>query len=443
MDALSRAFADADRIRTAARKAAGAGGLLTSGAGRISSQPSLSRAVDQYEHGSKGWAYVAVRAIAQRIAGQDVFAAKLTDTRQQRRKLTLPDSMKAFGDRLEPLATHPILQAIDRPNPLMVRWPLMYFTVANLELTGRAFWWWADGEIWPLPSSWVEPSDNLRTSWKVRPTGVVEPFDVPGDDIAHFCLPDPANPFGSLSPLQSQASAVATDESIQQAQHRSFTNGNFPQLMIRAGRLPGMLPGQDGERPILEPEQRKELIGAIKSIYRGAVNSSEPLIIDGMIEGVERLSDKPGEMDFMESGKAVKSRILQAFGVNPMIVGEIEGANRAQAVVAEQTFCQFTINPLIDLMSQTLTAWSQLAFGESLAVWIAPCIAHDAELELQRWETAAKLGYVSQNEFRRQLLNLPDVDGGDDFRDPLTGKPRERSINHNGRMLEPSRNGRH
>jgi len=442
MDALSRAFADADRMRTSARKTAGPGGSLTSGAGAVIGKPSLSRAVEQYRHGNRGWAYVAVRAIAQRIAGQDIFAARLSATRRQRQMLMLPDSMKAFGDRLEPLSSHPILQAIDRPNPLMVRWSLMDSTVANLELTGRAFWWWSDGEIWPLPASWVEPGDNLRTTWKIRPSGLAEPFEVSGNAVAHFCLPDPSNPFGSLSPLQSQASAVATDESIQTAQHRSFVNGNFPQLIVKAGHLPGMLPGDKGERPVLTPEQRKELISAIKTIYRGAVNYHEPLIVDGLIEDVERLSDKPGEMDFLDSGKQTKSRILQAFGVNPMIVGEIEGANRAQAVVAEQTFCRFTLNPLIDLMSQTLTAWVQRAFGESLAVWIAPCIARDAELELQRWELAAKLGYVSQNEYRRQLLNLPDVEGGNDFRDPLTGQPRKHHVSRN-RLPEPSRNGRH
>ena len=440
-DALARAFADADGMRDAARKAVGdSGAKLSAGPGGFTRRPSLSQAREQFEHGNKGWAAVAVRAIAQRIAGQDVFAARLTDRNLKAvAEHQLPGGFKSFGDRLEPLATHPILSAINRPNSLMVRWHLLTFTVANLEITGRAFWWWSNGEIWPLPASWVEPSDNLRTAWKIRPAGIVEAFEVPGTSVAHFCLPDPSNPFGSLSPLQTQAEAVATDEAIQTAQHRSFKNGAFPQLMLKAGRMPGIAPGEDGERPVLTNDQRQELIEAIRTLYRGAVNYGEPLIIDGLIEGVERLTTTPGEMEYLDSGKATKSRILEAFGVSPHIVGEIGNANRAQAAVAESTFCEFTINPLIELLSQTLTAWAQGAFLEPLALWISPCRANDPELQLDRWKAAASLGYVSGNEFRRTILNLPDRPELDTLIDPLTGEPRKHATRT---RFEFSANGR-
>jgi phage portal protein BeeE len=51
-------------------------------------------------------------------------------------------------------------------------------------------------------------------------------------------------------------------------------------------------------------------------------------------------------VDFLESGQSTKSRIFQSFGVNPIIVGEIAGANRAYAAVAEAVFCSNVINPL-------------------------------------------------------------------------------------------------
>ena len=256
--------------------------------------------------------------------------------------------------------------------------------------------------IWPLPSSWVEAGDPLRGSWKVR-TRFGETFEVPSDEMALFSLPDPADPFGSVSPLQTQSPAVATDESIQTAQFRSFKNGLFPGLMIRAGTLPGMMPGQTGERPHLGPEQRRELVQSIRAVCEGAANYGEPLILDAMIEGVERLTDKPAEMDFLDSGKAVKSRIMQAYGVNPLVVGEIEGANRAQAVVAEEVFVSGAVNPLLEMIGQAMSRWVCPRFArptERLVCWIDPAKAHDAELSLKQWEAGLRSGAVGKGEYR-------------------------------------------
>jgi len=47
------------------------------------------------------------------------------------------------------------------------------------------------------------------------------------------------------------------------------------------------------------------------------------------------------------------------------------------------------------------------------------------------------LGYVTQNEYRRMVLNLPDAAGGDVFLDPLTGEPRKAAsgVSRNGRVI--------
>lgn len=262
----------------------------------------------------------------------------------------------------------------------------------------------------------------LRGTWKLRPFGGIEEIELPGDAVASFYLPDPSNPFASVSPLQAQATAVATDEQIQLAQHRAFANGIHPGMAIKVGKLPGMMPGEAGERPVLEPEQRRELIDMMRRLYAGVLNRHEPIILDGMIEGIERLTNLPAEMDFLESGATVKARIMQAFGVNPIIVGEIDGANRAQAWVAEKSFVDNTCNPIIELMGQVLTAWvgGHVAHdGERLVIWIDPCRADDPEQRLAEWKEARQGCFITQNEFRTQVLNLPAVEGGDVFRDAL------------------------
>src|SRR5205823_2678694 len=111
-------------------------------------------------------------------------------------------------------------------------------------------------------------TNQLHESWILRPDYSTEEFTLANDDVPSFTLPDPSNPFGAISPLQSQAAAVSTDESIQTAQYRSFTDGIVPALMLRVGKLPGMTPG-DGERPVLTAEQRIEINETFKRLHRG------------------------------------------------------------------------------------------------------------------------------------------------------------------------------
>ncbi|MBL8826577.1 MAG: phage portal protein [Planctomycetaceae bacterium] len=444
---LGTAFAAADRVRhNALVKAADVRptGITASSPSVVSRNMSRGAEV-QYQH-FNGWQYVAIRAIAQRIAGQSVCVGRLTKKQTIRKAMAakMPRMFKSMADRVVPLDSHPLRDAIADPNPLMVRWSLLYVTVAGLELTGKAFWWMVDTpdglQIWPVPAHWVEPMDNMRTAWLIRPPHSPEPIPVPGDAMAFFYLPDPSDPFGAVSPLSTQANAVDADEAIQEAQRRAFQNGVFPKMVITAGRLPGMN-GGEGQRPILEEGQRKQIIAAIKTLYQGVAKYDEPIILDGLIESVNKISNTPAEMDFLASGKQTKSRIMQAFGVNPMVTGEIEGANRAQAVVAEENFCSNAINPLLEMMSQVMTAWVGSAYAsdrEKLVVWIECCKPHDAEQSLKEWEVGLKLGAATPNEYRVTVLNLPAIaglddpyvpvgmmarDDGDETTEPSTGDP--------------------
>lgn len=383
------------------------------------SDGNAGQAAEQYRH-FYGHVYTAITAIAKKVAGQKVFVGRAPQLAAGPRT-----QKSSLGEMLEPLAAHPLLDVLADPNPLMTSWQMKYATICSLQLTGRSYWWLLRGEnsrpqIWPIPATWVRAGNSLRTYFEVRPLGQVEPINVPGDQLAYFCLPDPANPFGSHSPLQSQALAIDVDEAIQQSQSRSFRNPH-PGLILSAGRMPDpQNPGKDGRRPNLTVEQRNQLIHSILSVYSGVQNYGHPIILDGLIDDVRKLSNTPAEMDFLGSGTQTRARIFQAYGVNPLIVGEILGANRAQAVVAEQNFVGNVINPLLMLLSEVLTEWVGPWFsgGEKLQVWFEPAVANDPELRQKSWELGARFGIVTTNEIRRGLLNLPDVPGGDELIKP-------------------------
>jgi phage portal protein BeeE len=416
----------------------------------------MMQAGEQYRHFS-GWVYACVRPIAQRIAGQVLRVARLlapppgsrslrpagTKTWSKRtrraawdpRKERLPTHVKQVigdGGDVEILDGHRLLDTVNDPNPVMTRFALLYVTVASLELTARAFWWVRprdaatreyDGqwEIWPLPASWVQPvygERRLYDEWEVTPPDAPKPYRVPGEQIVYFNYPDPSTMLGTVSPLQAVARSVSTDEAMTEAQRRGLLNGNNPDLLITIGRHPDVqgAPGVHPERPILTHHQRSQLIGTIRQFFQGVVRHGDPLILDGLIQDAKRLSNTPREMDYGGSGKIVKERISQGFGVNPVIMGQLEGANRASATVADENFCNSTVNPKIELLSECMTSWLGPLFadeGERLLVWLEPAAAYDPEFELKKHLEVFDRGGISLNDLRTRLLGLPPVVGGD------------------------------
>ena len=205
----------------------------------------------------------------------------------------------------------------------------------------------------PIPSNWIvgqEGSDQIE-SFHIRPTTTAEAFKLPIEECAYIHYPNPGDPHDATSPLQAIAGAVTADEAITDSQCAMFRRGIHPSHAIILGKQPHPdVPG--GLRPSLTGVQQRQIIGAILKRYQGSSKHGEPLILDGLIEDVKRLSNTPSEMDWIASGKATKERISQGFGTNPIVMGQVEGANRARAGAADKHFVDFTVNPIIGLMGQ-------------------------------------------------------------------------------------------
>lgn len=455
-DALAHAKRMGDSYVAGAMSFRQPSAIAMSGAGSGSvgqlSKSTMAQTQEQYRHNT-GWVAAVVRTISSRVSGQSLKVARVLGEREQRKidagalqlksskayqryrrhmnrqgkKESLPGTFKDYHGRLEVLDNHPIHQLTLRPNPIMTRSALMGVTVSSLELTGRSYWWFYDPpespgnyQLWPLPSSWVEPKHTdmaLYAEWEVRPPGIGETINVPGAQIGYMYYPDPSNPLGALAPLQANARSVVADEAIAEAQRRGFSQGLFPGLGIVIGRHPDVA-GVPGQRPILSKSQRATLIAAIKQAYRGVQNEGEPVLMDGLIDDVKQLTLNPKDMGFMESGKYTKERITQGWGVNPISMGQVEGANRASSAVADDHLCGNVINPRLTQISEVLTRWLPPLFGErpgETIVYIEACHSFDADLELAVETSLYDKGAMSRNELRARHGLPPIKDGNSCF----------------------------
>jgi len=290
------------------------------------------------------------------------------------------------------------------PNNIMVGWSLIFSTVASLELTGKSLWWLPEQkEILPVPTSWIQGYDSEGTSYesfKIRPPGSSEAITLPREEICYIAYPNPGDPWGSTSPLQAVGAAVDADESITLSQSSMFKRNINPSVILTVGK------DANGHRPRLTSTQRRTVIDAIKKRYAGVAKHGEPLILDSMIEDVKRLFfNTTLEMDYLRSSQKTKDQILQGFGVSPYITGGSEPGSRAASAMASQHFVEYTINPKIELISQSLTEWLGPMFG-GIKVWIEPAVCHDAEMRLKWAELLSKNGVITAHELR----NLSPLD---------------------------------
>lgn len=400
-------------------------GLLSFGAtaGRWSESRDRARAQDQLEV-FRDWVYTSIRPIAMRIAAQPMHIGRLTRTKASPKKrakdYTLPHGWRKQADNIEVLEEHELLATFNDPNEVQVRWNLVYATVCCLDLTGRAHLWFcrtSEGlQVWQMNPSWLKPINGRRLleRWQLTlPNGDEE--ELLGDEVCYIHYSNPVHPLAALGPTQAIARSIDTDASLQTSQSAQFRNGVIPSLAIIIGEKAEELIGEKMGRPLLDGRDREQIRHAIRAMHAGAYRAGEPLIMDALIADVKKISSTPEEMNYLESGGMLKGRIQQGYGTNPIINGELEGANRASAMAADDHFCDNTVNPRIEVISQSLTAWAAPLYadsGERLVVWLEPARPRDRDANERLLNHALDHGAISLDDWRSEALNLPPLPGG-------------------------------
>lgn len=418
------------------------GGSGEGGGGTFGSAKNQKRAGQAYGH-FRHWVFVAISAIAKRLAGQQFGAGWIEGVKEEGEpasdegddgkgkrwrkavKQDLPRLHNRFTkavqeNQLQVLLNHEVLDALARPNPVQHKWEFVYIYAANLLLCGEAYivggWNRKTGraEMWSIPTPWITPKHEggLFTSYLLKVSDTSEGEELKPEQVARTYFPDPSDMKGCISPVMTQLTAIRTDDHIQLAQEASFRKGIFPNVAIKVGQRIGEDGKPTGARPVLTGAQRRQIIRAVTQIWDDTVGRDEPAILDGLIEDVYKLDKTGKEMDWINSGESVKKRIFQAFGVNPIVVGEALPSSKAQAVVAERSVCDNAVNPIGDALSVALTDFLQPLYSdpENLQVWLEKAYPLDEEAELAKWTTGLANGAAKSNEYRTEVLGLPPLE---------------------------------
>ena len=428
--------------------------LLQRGSGALSSQLSLDSSFaglgdfsgekrsqrnnySQY----RGWLYSVINALSSEGAGQPARVGRLIESSTDDDRRAIYSSSKSHSEfiqsrmsksssrtDIELVTSGDIVDLLQHPSRIQNRWQFTYSFIANLCLTG-----WSyiitdhtdDGrEMYSIPTTWITPKhDNgpfssFLLSNPKKPG--VKAEELSRENVAFAFLPNPSDPLSAIAPASAQAISIRIDDYIQTSQEAFFNNGIFPSVLVTIGKMP--LGETGGVRPRLSGSQRRQVHGAIQKAMGGIKNYGNPGILDGLIERIDRLSATQNEMGWEKSEKAIRLRILSSFAVHPFILGEEMAGSYAQAYTVMERFCN-RVNIYLDLLGLVLTNFfgeeAQEELGKDNIIWWEPCEPKDPDQVRRWWDSAARLNWVTQNEFRTKLGLPPDKDSNQQFLDRL------------------------
>jgi HK97 family phage portal protein len=253
---------------------------------------------------------------------------------------------------------HPLELLMERPNPYTSRQEMVKIWIMHLLLGGNAITTKVragglPAELWSLPPDAIRvipDKMNFVDGYLYDQDGVKMKFNPP--DIIHAKLPDPADPYWGISPLQAGAKIVDTDTEAQEwnkiaMENRAVTDGMFT-----------------FESPMTR-QQWEDARTMIREQHQGSRNARTPWVL-GAGAKWHTMSMTPAEMDFIESRKLTREEICSIFNVPPVMVGVYENATLANIETARKIFWQDNIVPMMEDLKATLNVRLTPDFGEDL-----------------------------------------------------------------------------
>lgn len=245
----------------------------------------------------------------------------------------------------EQVEQSPILDLINKPNPLHTGKQFWSLFQKYVDITGNAF-------IYLEKANELFDIKSVKAMWLLRPDLVKINYDVDGnvisydykksntttvrytkEEVLHFINPDPMNPKEGLSILKSGIRAIETEIQLGEYQANVLANG---------GKVEGIFRFKGG----LTKTQVEEMKEKYAEEVAGARKVGRPLFLGGDAEYMN-LALNPTELAYLESKKVVLNDICILTAVPKTVLGATGDETFANADASIAIFLRETIKPLI------------------------------------------------------------------------------------------------
>lgn len=308
------------------------------------------------------------------------------------------------------VTSHPFLDFMNHPNPLyeMTSSAIWRLHEIYLMLVGESFFLierderGRPAELWNVPPHWVKLTPYLgNPTYQIVSSGELT-MTVPVDDMFVMKQLNPLDPFlRGLGIAESIADEVEIDEYAAKFQKRFFYNDATPPVVFLM--------------PDATDEQRNAFLARWNQKHRGVENSHRAAALSGNVDVKELGSTDGKNLGFIESRIAMRDAVLEHFGVPREIMGITENSNRSTADAAQYIYAKNVLTSRIRMREEAINTQLLPMFGSGLVWRFDPVIPYDKEFDKGKALDAYNAGLITKNE-ARELLDLPDVDGGDVYK---------------------------
>lgn len=337
----------------------------------------------------KGYVYPCVSAIAEEVARVNFYAKQLN----------------ANGESIR-LPRHQIIDLLEKPNPGQSGFDFLEMHQTLIELCGEAFWYLPYGEIskkpkeiWHLRPDLMEVAVDKETDDVIgyvlyKGNGTKVPFTT--DEIIHFKMPNPINPFRGMGTIEAGMVYIQTEQATS-----NWTN-NF----IRNNARPAGIVSFNGK---ISKEDFEEVQRKWQSKYGDVKNAGKTAFVRNAEINFTQIGAGLSDIALKELKSMSKEDIMTMFRVSKPILGIVDDVNLANGKNAKRIFLENVVEPKMKRLIGNINFKLSERFGDNIKVAFDSPVPEDPA-EKASYYTQAYGKWMGVNDIRRKE-NLTELAG--------------------------------
>jgi len=326
----------------------------------------------------------------------------------------------------EVLEYHPIMDLLNRPNPLQSNSEFFASLYGYLLLSGNSYVLKVGAEN-QVPSelhllrpdritikggqNYIPEKYQYIISGRVHAEYEVDQ-ETAQSELKQIKLWNPLDDYYGLSPLA--AGALEIDQHNMAAKHNVnlLNNGARP-----SGAVVFKPKDDQGFAVNLTESQRQQLLTDLNNRFSGTSNAGRPMLLEGDFDWKE-MGLSPKDMDFGNLKHMATTDIALCFGVPSQLVGVPDAQTYANVAEARLALYEETIIPYLKKIESDMNEWLVPMFGEDLMfcydIDSIPALSERRKKIYENVSMAVREGIITRNE-ARERLGLSPLNGADDL----------------------------
>lgn len=300
---------------------------------------------------------------------------------------------------LEPVYEHPLLDMLDRPNPLQTGHQFRALLQRHMDLSGEIFCvkernaFGIPIQLYPIPNFWCKltPYSDRNSFLFAYGTFMKEILDTEVLWLKHLDL---ENPYArGMGPGFALADVIETYAYALKTEKAFYFNQGMPPVVL----------GLEGAKD----EQLKQISEGWKEKYSGWQNAMKLAWVNFKVT-VAKLGPKFADAQMLQQQDQKRDTIIQIYGVPPEILGITKNSNKATAVAAKSIYAEEVLVPRLEDMREMWQVQLVPEYGDEFVLEYTSPVPDDREQDIDVLKSVPTV--LTVNEWRG-LANFDPVDG--------------------------------